>query len=124
MNSPRSVWSLRKREMPAEMPILMIVTKKQNNTNLVSHASLKSTADRSLNKTSGSGTRKTNLFILSAKSSSIHPIFRRNSPSTIRRNTGTVAFKLNMRFSIFTAPPHLQILLYLGTKKPPIHRLL
>ena len=80
-----------------------MVIKKQNKTNFVSHIVLKSKVARSLNNNTGKGIKNTNLFIFDAKTSSIIPIFLKNIPNMIIAKTGTVAFKLKIKFSIF--PP-------------------
>ena len=46
--------------------------------------------------------KKTNLFIFDANTSSISPSFLSTYPNTIRRNMGTVAFRLKIRFSIIS----------------------
>jgi hypothetical protein len=79
-----------------------MVTIKQNRTNLTSQTFEKSTVARSSNTKTGKGTIKTNLFIFEAKISSIHPIFLKTSPKIIIKKTGTVAFKLKIKFSIIT----------------------
>lgn len=80
-----------------------MVIKKQNKTNFVSQISLKSNVAKSLNSNTGNGIKKTNLFIFDAKTSSIIPIFLNNIPNIIIAKTGTVAFKLKIKFSIISS---------------------
>ena len=77
------------------------VAKKQNIRYFKSQIAEKSDSDSSLNKSAGKSAKNTNLFILSANSKSIIPIFLKTYPSTIIRNTGIVAFKQNINSSIF-----------------------
>ena len=80
--------------------ILSSVAIKQKRTNLPFQALLKSTFAKSANSITGSGTRNTKAFIFVANSSSIQFNFRKNSPRTISKKIGTVAFKLKIKLSI------------------------
>lgn len=93
-----------------------MVIKKQNKTNFVSQISLKSNVAKSLNSNTGNGIKKTNLFIFDAKTSSIIPIFLNNIPNIIIAKTGTVAFKLKIKFSIISSlkkKPHKRLNLHM-----------
>ena len=70
--------------------MLSSVTTKQNATNFPFHAWAKSCFARSPNSNTGS------VAIFSFKS----PVFLKNTPSTIIKKIGIVAFRLNIRFSI------------------------
>ena len=64
----------------------------------------------------GKGIKNTNLFILEAKTSSIISIFLKNIPNTIIAKTGTVAFKLKIKFSIISSlkkKPHKRLNLHM-----------
>ena len=105
-----------KKESIVTIKILKMVIKKQNKTNFVSQISLKSNVAKSLNSNTGSGIKKTNLFIFDAKTSSIIPIFLNNIPNIIIAKTGTVAFKLKIKFSIISSlkkKPHKRLNLHM-----------
>src|SRR5699024_4670608 len=88
------------REHKAAIPMQRKVAAKQNSTNFGFQTSEKSTVARSPNNSTGSGTKKTNLFNFAANSSSIHPSLRNRSPRSMRRKIGTVALRLNIKFSM------------------------
>jgi hypothetical protein len=76
---------------------------KQNIINFAISAlllSLNSTVDKSANRSAGSVILNTNVFILSARISSRNPSLFNTYPSIISKKTGTVALRLNIRFSI------------------------
>ena len=105
-----------KKESIVTIKILKMVIKKQNKTNFVSQISLKSNVAKSLNSNTGNGIKKTNLFIFDAKTSSIIPIFLNNIPNIIIAKTGTVAFKLKIKFSIISSlkkKPHKRLNLHM-----------
>ena len=108
--------TLKLSENPKAIKILKMVIKKQNKTNFVSQISLKSNVAKSLNSNTGNGIKKTNLFIFDAKTSSIIPIFLNNIPNIIIAKTGTVAFKLKIKFSIISSlkkKPHKRLNLHM-----------
>ena len=78
---------------------MSIVTMLQYKTNFGSNWLLKSDFDKSLNKSTGNATLKTYLFATLAKWSSIIPSFLITPPSSITRNTGTVALILYTKLS-------------------------
>ena len=93
---------------------ISIVTILQYRTNFGSNWLLKSDFERSLNKSTGSATLKTYLLATLAKCSSIMPIFLITPPSTITRNTGTVALILYIKLStIISIPPQYMLILQL-----------
>lgn len=77
------------------------VAEKQKSKYFKSQIAEKSDSDNSLNNSTGKSARNTNLFILSANSKSIIPIFLKTYPSIISKNTGIVAFKQNINSFIF-----------------------
>ena len=100
MNSPRWDLSFNAMDISATREMLTSVTTKQNATNFPFHASAKSCFARSPNRSTGRVALNTNWFrpliIFSFKS----PVFLKNTPSTIIKKMGIVAFRLNIRFSI------------------------
>ena len=85
----------------------MIVAVRQNNTTPPSHNSWKLDVTTSSKSWTGRAILKTKVLSLSANSSAIRPVLRSRYPSTIIKNTGTVALRLKMRFSV--KPPPLQM---------------
>ena len=83
-----------------EIPILINVMKKQNNTNFVFQTLEKSDLAISRNRRAGSAALNTNLFSLLTNASSKSLIFRKNSPRRRVRKMGIVAFRQKTRFSI------------------------
>ena len=108
-------------EIKVDIVILIAVTTKQKRINLISHTSEKSTVASCSNSNTGSGTKNTNLFIFTAKTSSIHPSFLNNIPSNIIKKIGIVAFKLKIKFSIIVPHPthlYLHIVILNSFQKP------
>ena len=65
-----------------------------------SHMSERSAVARSLNSSTGMPTVKTNLFMPLAVSVPTTPVRRRIMPTTMRKNSGIMAFRLNIRLSM------------------------
>ena len=81
-----------------------------------SHMSERSAVARSLNSSTGMPMVKTNLFMPFAVSVSTTSVRRKTMPTTMRKNSGIMAFRLNIRLSMELAPWRA------GARRPPRRR--
>ena len=96
-NSPRTLLSFSRNDKRKAMKILRAVTTRQNRIYQPSQTAATSTSQSSVNRLTGSASLKTKEFMPDAKASLTQPIRCRIYPSAIIKNTGSVAFRQNIR---------------------------